>query len=137
MTTICMWVWEHAEGGHKADEASEERSGRGLLAKEERLALAVTADLLAAFLSAALLPVYTLKTGKKTYRERLALAVTADLLTAFLSAALLSVYNLKTGKAYRERLALDVTADLLAAFLSVAILSVYTLKTGYIVTEAT
>jgi hypothetical protein len=48
-----------------------------LLAKEERLALAVTADLLAAFLSAALLPVYTLKTG--TY--------TGDLLAAFLSAA--------------------------------------------------
>ena len=44
---------------------------RGLLAKEERLALAVTADLLAAFLSAALLPVYTLKTGTDPLSEAL------------------------------------------------------------------
>ena len=41
----------------------DQQEARQLLAKEERLALAITADLLAAFLSAALLPVYSLKTG--------------------------------------------------------------------------
>ena len=64
-----MWVWEQAEGGgEKRDQQQEgvvvdQQEARQLLAKEERLALAITADLLAAFLSAALLPVYTLKTG--------------------------------------------------------------------------
>jgi hypothetical protein len=43
-----------------------EEADRGLLlAKEERLPMVITADLLAAFLSAALLPVYTLQTGKQ------------------------------------------------------------------------
>ena len=64
-----MWVWEQAEGGgEKRDQQQEgvvvdQQEARQLLAKEERLTLAITADLLAAFLSAALLPVYTLKTG--------------------------------------------------------------------------
>ena len=53
-----MWVWEQAEGDRKEGEDDL------LLAKEERLARAIMADLLAAFLSAALLPVYTLKKGK-------------------------------------------------------------------------
>jgi hypothetical protein len=55
LMTINMWVWEQVAEGRQET--------RGALAKEERLALAVTTDLLAAFLSAALLPVYTLKTG--------------------------------------------------------------------------
>jgi hypothetical protein len=71
LITICMWVWEQAEGRGSAQEGKKEpeeetveADWRQLLAKEERLAMAITADLLAAFLSAALLPVYTLQTGK-------------------------------------------------------------------------
>jgi chorismate mutase len=68
-----------------------EADRRQLLAKEERLTMTITADLLAAFPS-------LLQRQQLAKEERLAMAITADLLAVFLSAVLLLVYTLQTGK---------------------------------------